>query len=336
MPRLADLLSDGLGRGLYSGALAAVRRSGDRTFASVGTLAFTDPTPTTRSSLFDLASLTKSYVAIAVMRLADQGTLSIDEPVESLLPGAPRIAAEISLRDLLSHTAGMAPTSEIWRDPGIPQTDRLRQALETPVVAPPRTRFIYSCVGYLWVGAVIEAVTSQPLRDALDSLVLAPLGLAHTGFGPVPAANTLATEDQSSIGRGMVRGHVHDELSWFLGGATGNAGLFGPAYEVLTMAESFADGRLLSRAAIAEMTRSYVPRADNVPFGHGLGVRLGDEASMGTAQGFGHTGFTGTLWIADPEAEIEAVLLTNRVHPDRNRASVLAFRREFVDAVRRG
>lgn len=113
------------------------------------------------------------------------------------------------------------------------------------------------------------------------------------------------------------------------------AGLFAPIGDVLRFADSFLDGRLLSEPSLEEMTRSALRPHHGSAFGHGLGVRIGDSISMGSAHGFGHTGFTGTLWIADPESGLTIALLTNRVYPDRSAIRIAPFRARFIDVLRR-
>ncbi|MGU3643420.1 serine hydrolase domain-containing protein [Microbacterium sp. C23T] len=328
------VLRSGLDARLFSAAAVGVRCESDRVIATVGTPAFGESGAITASSLFDLASLTKTYVAAATVALADRGTMDLDSPVADILPiGVGPGADRITLRMLLRHTSGLPAISEIWRDAEVAPGHRMRDLLRSRLEAAPDTRFTYSCPGYVAVGAVIEAATAAPLSQVLQAEVLTPLGAKRTAFGPVPRSMAVATEYEHHVGRGLVRGEVHDELSWYLGGRTGNAGLFAPVEEVLKFAESFLAPGLLSGRALQEMTSPSLRPSHGAAFDHGLGVRIGDAASIGSARGFGHTGFTGTMWIADPDAGWAAVLLTNRVHPDRTRVKLASFRREFMNSI---
>jgi CubicO group peptidase (beta-lactamase class C family) len=168
--------------------------------------------------------------------------------------------------------------------------------------------------------------------------VCAPLGLTQTGYTP-PAGRRhriAATEYQPQWGRGLVRGQVHDENSWSLGGTGGNAGIFGTAHELARFGEMLRGGgsldgvRVLAADTVAEMTRDQLPPGLDPGFRHGLGVRIADPQSMGVlaADGaFGHTGFTGTSLVVDVPRRLVVVLLTNRVHPSRDWSDVGELRR---------
>lgn len=329
------MLRTGLDARLFSGAAAGVRTKTERIVQVGGTHQFDHAQAVSTDSRFDLASLTKSYVAAAALVLVDRGDLELDVPVAGILPiGTGDDADRITLRMLLAHTSGLPPTSEAWREPATAEAERLPAILASSLATPPGTRFGYSCLGYIAAGALIETVTAASLPQVVHDTVLAPLGLHRTSFGPIPALEAVATEYEPYVGRGLVRGEVHDELSWYLGGRTGNAGLFAPVDEVLRFAESLLRPGLLSDRALREMTRSSLAPHHRAGFGHGLGARIGDVATMGTPRAYGHTGFTGTLWLADADEGWAAALLTNRVHPDRESVRIAPFRRLFVDSIR--
>jgi CubicO group peptidase (beta-lactamase class C family) len=331
---IEDVLRSGLDEQLFSAAAAGVSMGSVRFVTALGTPAFDDPQPVTTSSVFDLASLTKPYVALTALALVDQNVLELDSPVaEHVQVGAGPGAGRITLRMLLRHTSGLPADSDVWRDPSISPPHRMAMVLNSNLVNAPDRRFVYSCPGYIAIGAIIESVTSAPLWRTVHSEVLVPLGLDRTRFGPVPSNDAVATEYEPWVGRGLVRGEVHDELCWYLGGETGNAGLFAPVDDVLCFAESFLKPGLLPERAWREMTSSSLTPSHGASFGHGLAVRIGDVPSMGSARGFGHTGFTGTLWIAEPERGWAIALLTNRVHPDRTAVAIAPFRKRFMDTV---
>ncbi|WSG11576.1 serine hydrolase [Nonomuraea sp. NBC_01738] len=153
-----------------------------------------------------------------------------------------------------------------------------------------------------------------------------PLGLAGTGYRPAPAliARVAATEWKPERGLdGCVRGQVHDETAFGLGGVAGHAGLFAPAADLLRFGECLrlGGGPVLSAETTAEMLRDQ--GAKDAPFRHGLGVRIGDPGIVGPLTGaFGHSGFTGTSLVVDPAHRLTVVLLTNAVHPVRGREGI--------------
>lgn len=332
---LQQLLDDGLRQGLYSGAAAGVRTPEGRVTAFAGTHAFGDARRVGGASLFDLASVSKTFTAAVLLRLAGAGRIGLDDPVAPVLRvGTGRGAEAITPRMLLTHTSGLPAESFLWRDsPALAPEERLGAVLATALESEPDATYRYSCLGYIAAGAYAELVTGTPLEVLLDELVNGPLGLTSVGFGPVDTDRAVATEEQDWVSRGMVRGEVHDELNWYLGGRVGNAGLFGTVDDVLTFAASFLDGHLLGAESLRLATTDQLSPRHGAVYGQGLGPRIRDRDLFGQVDAVGHAGFTGTLWLVEPERRIAAVLLTNRVHPQRDRVDIDPFRRRFSDRV---
>ncbi|HEX6685624.1 MAG TPA: serine hydrolase domain-containing protein [Candidatus Limnocylindrales bacterium] len=357
MSRLEELLVSG-GNSLYSAAVAIIQRSGKiEQIATTGqTARFSDDGGTvappeligsvTESTIFDFASLTKLFVTTTLLTLVEEGALALDEPVATWLPsftGGERTA--VTLRNLMTHTSGLPALLSLWTDwPDRPA--RIDALLNCPLQHKPGTNFEYSCVGYLVAGLLAEKVTGVPLADLVRSRICEPLGLADTGYLPSPerVARTAATEYQPATGqgsgRGMVRGEVHDENSWSLGGTGGNAGIFGTARDLARFGEMLrgfgaVDGvRILSGDSVEQMTRDQLPASIDPGYRHGLGVRIGDRNFMGVlaASGaFGHTGFTGTSLVVSRQEELVVVLLTNRVHPSRDWSDIMHVRRGLAE-----
>jgi CubicO group peptidase (beta-lactamase class C family) len=299
--------------------------------------------PLTADHLFDLASLTKVFVAVAALSLVQDGVVALDAPVREVLPvGSGEGADRITLRHLLTHTAGLAPSSAAWQnetDPG----RLLADVLASPLEAPPG-RHTYSCLGYIATGRLLETVTGSRLDTLVRERVLAPLGAATARFGPVDPAVAVATETQPH--RGDVRGAVHDELAHALARPVGNAGLFGTADDVLALGQMLLArgegrvGRVLEPVTADLLLHAAVgpdPGGSGDPggpaYGQAIGCRIADPAFMGTVRGIGHTGFTGTSLVVDPLRGTVAVLLTNRVHPTREGTDVNPLRRAVAEAV---
>lgn len=299
-----------------------------------------DREPVTRSTLFDLASVTKLYTAAVVLRLVDDGAIALDDPAARYLPGLAAGDA-VTLRQLLTHTSGLPPVTpwQTWPDDVDACWEQVRR---TQREAPVGVRHAYSCVGYLVTTLVLRAVTDTALPELVERFVTGPLGLTDTMFHPGPGdrPRCAATEDASSIGRGMVQGVVHDEASWKLGGEGGNAGLFATADDVLRFGEMLrCDGedpatgrRILSARAVGEMTRQQLPAGMDAEFGQGVGLRLGNLRLGGRAShaSVGHAGFTGTALVIDRDRARTTVLLTNAVHPARDRLDVAPWRVDLI------
>lgn len=338
---LQQLLDEGVEAHLFSGAAAAVftPEHGLVTTTS-GTHSYDDQTIISQNSFFDLASVSKSIVATAIVSLIEEGMIGADEPVAQYLPiGRGSGAASITLRHLLTHTAGLPSDVFIWKQLNLTAQERMKIALASPLESLPDALFRYSCLGYIAAGKVAEVISGKSLQLLVTERVFAPLGLEMMTFGPVAKELAVATEDESYVGRGMVRGEVHDELAWSLGGKVGNAGIFSNALDLLTFARTFLKGganntgTILGKEGVRLMTESTLLPRHGAPFGHGLGMRIADSSYMGEVNGIGHTGFTGTMFVVDRERQTAGVLLTNRIHPSRDLVDLSAFRTRFNTVV---
>lgn len=309
-------------------------------------LSASEQVPTGPDTLFDLASLTKLFTTGVLLSLVDEGALALDTPIHPWLPSfAAGVRRSISVRHLLSHTSGLPAWLELWT--GWPDVASRRAAvLGAPLERGAGAAFAYSDLGFIIAGWLAEAVTEVPLADLVVDRVCRPLGMTHAGFRPTPdlVPRIAATEDESYAGRGMLRGSVHDENAWALGGAVGHAGLFATAADVARLGEMIRRGgeldgvRVLSEAMVTSMCADQLPAHLDPGFRQGLGVRIDDPSFMGPLRGprsVGHTGFTGTSLVVDRERGRTVVLLTNRVHPSRTWSDVGHVRRELAEAVAR-
>jgi CubicO group peptidase (beta-lactamase class C family) len=312
-----------------------------------------DRVPMRSDSIFDLASLTKVYTAILALRLADQGRVGLDEPVAAHLQewAAGGISA-VTLAQLLAHTGGL-PVGPKSFSGLTSEAARWKAVLTTGTVSAPGSLFRYSGTGLMVVGRLIEAVTGQPLDQALVASITEPLRLRYTGFRPLswlPSADRgrlVATDARTS--RGLLRGVVHDDICNRLGGVAGHAGVFGTAAEVAAVAQMLLDYgtlgevQIVSSAIVERMRRNAnrgLPFVDaERPFrtsDHGLGVELDQPWFMGrlaSPETFGHTGFTGTSFVCDPHRDLVLVLLTNRAHPNWTWANPDPIRAIVADVV---
>jgi CubicO group peptidase (beta-lactamase class C family) len=294
--------------------------------------------PMRPDSIHDLASITKVYTAILALRQVDAGRIDLDAPVADYLPefDGPGKAA-ITVAMLLTHTSGLPIGAKISQISG--HDARWRAVLDTGLVdsATPGTTMRYSSVGLMVLGRIIEKVTGQGLADALRSGLTGPLGLTDTGFTPTDrypaadlAARVAATDARSS--RGLLRGVVHDDVANQLGGVAGHAGIFATADDVAAIGNLLLGGgshngvRVLSAATCQRMLTNantglpaIDPERPQRTADHGLGVVLNQPWFMGNLTGprsFGHTGFSGTSLVVDPDRDLVLALLTNRAHPN--------------------
>jgi CubicO group peptidase (beta-lactamase class C family) len=297
--------------------------------------------PVTDSTCWDLASVTKPIVGLAVMSLVESGQLTLDSTVGEYLPAfAASDKAPLTVRQLLTHSSGIPGQVPLyrWCADGGEIIDAIR---DLPVAAPPGSTVIYSSQGFILLGLIAEAASAQSLDDLVRARVTGPVGMNHTRFGlPVELREqAAATEDCPWRGR-VVHGTVHDENAELLGGVAGHAGLFGPLGDLAALGQALcrngktASDRLLSPAALTTMIE---PATDQLNLRRSLAWQGRDPAGcpagdLMSARAYGHTGFTGpSIWV-DPALGGYVVLLTNRVHPSRAERGFVGVRKAFHNA----
>lgn len=296
--------------------------------------------PMAPDTIFDVASLSKLFTTIAVLRQVEAGRLELDRPVASYLPEFAAAGKQaITVRQLLRHTSGLPALIPLWRD-WSDRPARVRAALEVAPVAVPEETYLYSDLNMITLGLLAERVSGDPLDVLVRDGVTGPLGMADTGYNPAPSTldRIAATEHERVPDRGVIRGRVHDENAWSLDGVAGHAGVFSTARDLAVLAGAVLDGG--GPVLTAESVRAMLVDA-NTAFpghGHGLGFELDQPWYMGalaSPQTAGHTGFTGTSLVLDQRSRTVVILLTNRVHPSRDWGSVNPVRAQVADLVAR-
>ncbi|MFC7010762.1 serine hydrolase domain-containing protein [Streptomyces viridiviolaceus] len=271
--------------------------------------------PMTVGTPFDLASLTKLFTAVAAVQQIERGTLGIDAEVGAYLPDFRAAAAHgLTVRQLLTHTSGLRPELPLYDCAD--DEERLRLLRAEPPTTPPGT-YRYSDLNMLLLQQILERITGRTLDVLVHDGITRPLGMTATHFGPCPGA--AATEDQrrpwAKADRGMLRGVVHDENAWALGGVAGHAGLFSTARDLAVFCRALLAGGSYGPARI--LGPDFVELLLTPP---GLGFALDQPWFMGRLAGggaAGHTGFTGTMLVLDRVTDTFVILLANTVHPCR-------------------
>jgi beta-N-acetylhexosaminidase len=343
---LVSLLDSAVAAGAAPGAVLAISSHGNRFVYGTGKLALDDPARPDGQSVYDLASLTKVVATTTLAMLAvSEGKLVLDTPVAHYLPTFKGAGKErVTVRHLLTHSSGLRADSPLWR-----QTPNADSALAfvnaLPLDSSPGTRMVYSDMGAIVLGEVVEQVYGDKLDRLAERRIFRPLGMQSTRFRPPESwlPRIAPTEYDTAWRKRVVRGEVHDEKAAWLGGVAGHAGLFGSATDLLTFGEWLlatgrrADGKMGGGSlSLPSVLREFVRRQNVVP---GSSRALGwDTPDSGNSAGtrlapnsYGHTGFTGTsIWI-DPSRELIIVLLTNRVHPTRNSPRIFPLRIAVAD-----
>lgn len=282
--------------------------------------------PATTDTLYDLASLTKTFTAVLALRLVEQGALDLDAPAAGYLP-AFADKPMITVRMLLTHTSGLSKDVPLVGDTA---AGRVEHVLREPPVGPPGGGYLYADQNFIALGEIVARLAGAPLDLLVRRQIAGPLGLARTGFRPPPSLPVAATE-------GGLRGTVHDPPAAAFGGVSGHAGLFGTAADVAAFAGALlSGGGPLLRPSTVDLMRADANARFGPAAAHGLGVDVDQAWYMGRLAGhgtYGHTGFTGTSMLCDPGRRIVLVLLTNRVHPDASWGNNNAARRAVADAM---
>nr|WP_281358837.1 serine hydrolase domain-containing protein [Flexivirga aerilata] len=300
---------------------------------------------TRADTVFDVASLTKLCTATLALQQAEAGLLDLDAPVADYLPVfAAGGKQDITVAQLLTHTSGLESWLPLWRDWPTPR-ERIHAALTRPQ-ASPAGRFVYSDLNLITLGVLLENRCATPLDVLLRDHVTTPLGMSDTGYvtqlGHLDPERFAATEIEDDAGRGLVRGEVHDENSWSLGGVAGHAGVFSTAADLLQFARVFLGGgevdgtRILSEESVVRMTTNL--NGDLPDDAHGLGFEIDQPRYMGELSGprtIGHTGFTGVSLVVDLDRSAVAILLSNAVHPRRGTAPTNAVRAAWATGLSR-
>ena len=289
--------------------------------------------PMRHTTVFDLASLTKPIVVGTLcMQLVERGKLSLDAPVEKYLSAFRQPG--VTLKHLLTHTSGLPAWLPVYlRAPS--REDVISYLGGVPLESRPGKKAVYSCLGYIVLGALLENVTSQSLDTLAHDRIFAPLGMESTRFNPPQAwhEHCAATEDSNSFERRMVNyerydwregviiGQVHDENAHFLGGVSGNAGLFSTSTDLGNFCRTLIDngGGLLRPESLSTMQQAASAEGER----RCIGWALTDDDCLY------HTGFTGTSIRICLKRKLAAILLTNRVHPNADRRGIIEFRKIF-------
>src|SRR5579862_1767307 len=302
------VIERGIAAGGYPGAAVDVGRRGAAVWErGYGHLGWTTDSPQVLPdrSIYDLASLTKVVgTTTALMILFDEGKLDLDERVTHFLPEFTGGQKDlVTVRQLLMHRGGLPAGRELWRHAQTPEEAR-KLVFAVPLEYRPGTGQVYSDLGADLLGMVAEAISGERLDAFLEQRVFGPLGMNDTGFRPADSLVYRIAPTEVAPPRGYpLRGEVHDENAYALGGVAGHAGLFGTAADLSVFAQMMLNGgeydgvRIVSDSTVRLFTtRASGTRAlgwEVADGQHGAGNFLGERA-------FGHTGFTGTsIWI-DP------------------------------------
>jgi CubicO group peptidase (beta-lactamase class C family) len=352
-------MQEAVDNGVFPGAVLAVRCQGTTVYEkAVGRLSTIPEGPAvTSETVYDLASLTKPLATTtATLLFVQRQRIDLEEPIENRLTELCGSAiGKVSLVHLLTHSSGLpgwrpyyewleqeSSSHETMMDRGQAQATVLRYLGEETLIYPPGTRSLYSDLGFMLIGFLLERISGSSLADLCMREVFVPLGAKPLAFlpvlngrqegGPFGPAHPVAATENDPWRKRTLHGEVHDENAFALGGIAGHAGLFGTAGSVLALSSAWLNAYHGTTSLFEpDRVRQFVARRSDIPdssraFGWDTPSVRSNAGTYFSKLSFGHLGYTGTsLWI-DPTCRLEVVLLSNRVHPTRRNEAIREFR----------
>jgi CubicO group peptidase (beta-lactamase class C family) len=294
--------------------------------------------PMREDTIFDVASISKLFTSVVLVSLAEQGVLDLDARVARYLPPFDQsdpAKSTIVVRQLVTHTSGMKADMDLRPYPD--NKARMAAIYAEPLDNPPGKHYTYSDLGLITAGKLLEEITGKGLDELVARMITGPLGMDDTGYNP-PASKLdriAATEYMPWTGRGMVRGSVHDEKAYYLGGVAGHAGIFSTAADLAVLGQLVLNGgtykghRVLGEDWVRAMITNQNPGL-GAEAARGLGWQLDQRFymdAMTSPVSFGHTGYTGPCLVGDPINGSLFVFMANRVHPTRDWGTESSYRR---------
>ncbi len=342
-----DILDRGVGDRAFPGGVLAIGYRGELLVHPFGRQTYDQASPqVTADTIYDAASLTKAVVTTTLIAAEVQaGRLALDSPVGRFVPEwdggpNPNWRKSVTLRHLLSHSSGLPGHKDYFLNVHS-QAEAVVRICQEPLEYLPGTKAVYSDLGFMLLGEILERVTGKTLDQLAQDRIFAPLSMANTSFRPSAAlvSRIAPTENDATYRHRLVHAEVHDENAFAMGGVAGHAGMFSTAADLAVFSQTILNGgiyahqRLLARDTIHLFAARQALTADARALGWDVPTENSSSGRYFSPSSIGHTGYTGTsLWI-DVDRQLFVILLTNRVHPTRANDKIKAIRPAMHDAI---
>ncbi len=361
-----DIVAAAIKDGSFPGACFAVHHRGRVERRYFGKQTYCPESPDIdEHTLWDLASLTKVVATTSVaMHLHDRGALDIDQPVASVIPEFRRDGKDkVLMRNLLLHDAGLIPDL-LHIESYFERQAILDAAYAEPLQYPVGTKMVYSDLSMILLAEAMQRISGQSLDAYATKHVFEPSKMHDTRFSAAAlerstgltrpeicdrcaptevldpwriklrARRFTSPEQERLFGKSpaYIQAEVHDPTAAVLEGVAGHAGLFSTLNDLVRFVDALNGRKFAHKDTVAEWTRCQSDRSsrglgwDTKSVPSSAGERFGNRS-------FGHTGYTGTSIWCDPDQELYAILLTNRVHPTSENNKIRMVRPAFHDAV---
>ncbi len=325
LSQIDGVVAAGIDAGEMPGCVVCIGRQGKIAYLKAYGYQQIEPEKSemTIDTVFDMASITKPVAtATSTMLLVHRGSLKLNDRVAEHLPEfAQNGKDQVTIEDLLLHQSGLTPDNALSDYEDGP-AKAFENVYALSLRAEPKTKFMYSDVGFIVLAELIRKKTGQDVHEFSQENIFRPLGMSETGYLPRQELRERSAATEQREGRWM-RGEVHDPRAYCLGGVAGHAGLFSTAQDLAVFAQMLLNGgeyngkRILDTGTLDVMTAGY--EVSSGIRGLGWDKQTGYSSNKGdgfSERAFGHGGFTGTTFWVDPELDLFVIFLSNRLHPD--------------------
>jgi len=342
-----DVLDRAVADHAFPGGVLAVGLHGELQVHAFGRQTYDAASPAvTADTIYDAASLTKAVVTTTLVAMqVEAGRIALDSPVARYVPEwnagpNPEWRKRVTVRHLLTHSSGLPAHKDYFLTIHSGR-EVIANICNESLEYEPGTKTVYSDLGFILLGEILERVTGRTVEQLARERIFGPLNMANTLFKPPKTlvSRIAPTEDDATYRKRLLRGEVHDENAFAMGGVAGHAGMFATAPDLATFCQMLLNGgmyahqRLLARATLAQFVAPQPLAANTRTLGWLVPTADSTSGRYFSPRSFGHLGFTGTsIWI-DPDRQLFVILLTNRVYPTRANDKIATVRPAVHDAV---
>jgi len=300
------------------------------------------------NSIYDVASLTKVIATTPViMKLIKKKLLHLNHNISQFYPEFKgKWKDDVTIKHLLTHSSGLKAYEQYFLDSSIQNYNDIIKdiTLNQDLISQPGTKFIYSDLGMILLMDIAQKVTGRKFEDLVQSWLLNPMNMKNTHYNPAPYLHDQIppTEIDKLFRKSLVKGIVHDENAFIMGGVSGHAGIFSNVLDIANYAQTMLNYGVYNGTRIfSKKTIRNAIKKQNLPIGSDYALGWDTPSSSGNSSAgdyfselsYGHLGFTGTsMWI-DPKKQLFIILLTNRTYPNRNKEGMHKFRRIFHNSI---
>lgn len=338
MKELDEILLKAIEEGSFPGAsYAIVNESG---FIELNTLGYfrllPEKEPNKADVIYDIASLTKVIsTTTMIMKLIEDHVISLETHVRDILPSFKH--QDIRIYDLMTHTSGLP--ADIHRAYTLSSRDEvINKVYEAELINPIGEKIVYSDIGYILLGLIIEKLTGKHLSEYADEVIFQPLGMKSTSYHPNRDLAAPTEFRHDDVYQGFLQGLVHDEKSFAMQGEAGHAGLFSTAHDIGLFMIAILNHQFVLHDDTVDMLFQVREERKDQDLARALGWdKPTGRSSAGSLVDFDqtilHTGFTGCNMFIDRKHHLGFVLLSNDVHPSRETKGILKLRHDLANLV---